>query len=70
MKGNFQRPGNVNEMAGSMEINLAVFAENAKHNPVGAKLFGGDDILLHRLEFVGAVAEVAAPRTNHYVEPN
>ncbi len=40
MKGNFQRPGNVNEMAGSMEINLAVFAENAKHNPVGAKLFG------------------------------
>src|SRR5260370_41268137 len=57
-------------MAGSQNIHASIFVQNSEDNPIRAQLLGGEHILLHSLEFVGTVTEVAAAGTNHDPQSN
>ncbi len=48
-------------------IHLAIHIQNAEDDTVCAELFCDEDVTLHDAEFVGAVMEISAARTDHYL---
>src|SRR3954452_17611563 len=67
MKRRLQWTRNLNQVAGSGDIDLAVVCQNAECNSIRAQLLGREHILLHGFKLCFAVAEIAAAWPNHYV---
>src|SRR5690348_4203441 len=68
MTGDFKGTRHVNQLPHSVLIYRTIDIQDAKHNTVCAELFCNQDIALHDAEFIRAVAEITAARTDHYVE--
>src|SRR6476661_8085645 len=70
MTGDFEGMRHINQLPHPVLIHRAIDIQDAEHNPVCPELFCDEDIALHDAELVGAVAEIAAARTDHYLKAN
>src|SRR4051812_16909409 len=70
MKCDTQRARQLDEGGRSFCVNSAVWFKDAEYHALNAGLFGGEDFLLHDLEFGVAVKKVSGARSNQDVKRN
>jgi hypothetical protein len=65
-----ERPGEIDQLTGPVNVNSSIQVENAKHHTISTQLFRHEHITLHHAEFVGGIAKIASMRPNHYMQTN
>ena len=68
MTGDFEGTRHINQLPHPVLIHRAIDIQDAEHHAVCAELFCDEDIALHDAEFIRAVAEISAARTDHYMQ--
>ena len=66
VKSGLQRPRNPDQMARPGHIYPPIFLQDSKNNSIRTQLLCGENVLLHGLEFIAAVAKVASAGADHH----